>query len=308
MMDKIKLLKHAAKHHIFLYLVVLTPLPTQAGHSLKLSTWNTEWLVSKGNERFASSLRNNADFYKMADYFQQLDTDILAFQEVGDHAAIARVIGDNYRLYFSDRALPKNQHLQFDDINQYTGFAVRKSIDVNDRPDVSLLPSGHQQKLRFASYIVVNYYGTSIHLLNVHLKAGCAGKLTRSKQCKTLNSQAVQLNEWIEEREDNNQRYIISGDFNHNLAYRNDWMWAMISQDNQAKLATKNVDAKCKVKSRNNPKRTHQFRSLIDHIIISPQLKVETISQAPYSTDDVLEYQLSDHCPLSAQISYSQGN
>ncbi|WP_171972076.1 endonuclease/exonuclease/phosphatase family protein [Vibrio ponticus] len=300
-MVKNTLLILRSKPLIFLYIVVLTTFQTQAGQSFKVSTWNMEWFVSEGNERFAPSLRNNDDFYKMAHYFNKLDTPILAFQEVGDAAALRRLIGDKYTLYMSDRALAMNSQLQYDDINQYTGFAVRNSIAVQDVDDFSLLPAQRHDKLRFASYIIVEPYSDSpIHLLNVHLKARCSGRYENNKACQTLKLQGEALNHWIKEREANVERYMIVGDFNHNLSFNRDWFWQSLSKSTDAVLATRHVNAECKVRSRKNPNRTHQFRSLIDHIVTSRDIDIIEIRQNLYQSQDVLDYQLSDHCPITA--------
>lgn len=293
----------AGKHLIFLYVVALIAFPTQANQSLKVSAWNMEWFVSEGNKRFEPSLRGNADFYKMAIYFQQLETPILAFQEVGDIDAIKRVIGNNYNVYLSDRALTENSHFQYKNINQYTGFAVQKGIDVVDVKDFSLLPANRNDKLRFASYIIVEREKAHpTHLLSVHLKARCPGRYTNSKACQTLATQGKALNAWIQEREELGQSYVITGDFNHDLSFPNDWLWGKIRQSTKAKIATKNVKAKCKVRNRNHPQRTHQFHSLIDHAVISEDMLVNEATQQLYHSEDVIDYRLSDHCPITVTL------
>lgn len=265
-----RMLKTCAKPLIFLYIVVLTAFQAQAEQSFKVSTWNMEWFVSEGNKRFTPSLRSNADFHKMAHYFNELDTPILAFQEVGDSQALQQLFSHDYMLFMSDRSKPNNRRLQYDDINQYTGFAVRKDIEVKDVADFSLLPKQRKDKLRFASYIVVEPNSAApMHLLNVHLKARCSGGYKNNSACKTLKIQGEALNQWLRERETNNERYIIMGDFNHNLSFKHDWLWQVLSKSTDAVLATRDVSAKCKVRSRKNPQRTHQFRSLIDHMVVS---------------------------------------
>ncbi|WP_228481387.1 endonuclease/exonuclease/phosphatase family protein [Vibrio fluminensis] len=303
MMMKNPLFKLHAKPLIFLYIVALTAFEAQAEQSFKVSTWNMEWFVSEGNERFAPSLRNSDDFYKMAHYFNKVDTSILAFQEVGDAAALEKLIGDKYTLYMSDRALAMNSRLQYDDINQYTGFAVRNDATVQDVDDFSLLPAQRHDKLRFASYIIVKPSSDSpIHLLNVHLKARCSGRYENNRACQTLKLQGEALNQWIREREANVERYMIVGDFNHNLSFNRDWLWQILSKSTDAVLATRHVNAECKVRSRKNPNRTHQFRSLIDHVVTSRDINIIKIEQNLYQSQDVMDYQLSDHCPITATL------
>lgn len=293
-------MKSVIKRSILLYVVVLCSLPTQAQQLVNLSSWNMEWLDLRGNERFAPSLRKSDDFYKMSHYLERSNPLILAFQEVSSKEAISKVVGDQYHIYLSDRSLAKFSHLQFEDINQYTGFAVDKSLSVSDPTDINLL-SANQRKLRFASYIIIETE-QPLHLLNVHLKAGCSGKFKTNRNCNTLRQQTQALNKWISEREENQQNYAIIGDFNHNLAHPKDWMWEMLAEGTSARLATRDTKAQCKVKSRNDPNRLHQFRSLIDHMVISRSLEISAPKQTVFESKDVLNYQLSDHCPISATL------
>lgn len=266
------------------------------------SAWNLEWLSNTPSEQFSSSQRSSDDYQSLQRHFESMQSDVVAFQEVNDKQALRKVIGNDYTIYMSHRAKSSNSRHQFDDINQYTGFAVNKDIPVKDMPDLKL-DGNRNSKLRFASYVVIEPDGKQpVHALSVHLKARCSGAFNGSKSCKTLKEQGQHLNEWILEREKLGDAYIILGDFNHNMVYRGDWLWKEITQGSKAELATQKTRAQCKVKSRNNPNRTHQFRSLIDHIIVSHQLDYQKPKQDVYPVDDVLKYQLSDHCPVSMSL------
>ncbi|MFM2586898.1 endonuclease/exonuclease/phosphatase family protein [Vibrio sp. TBV020] len=266
------------------------------------SAWNLEWLSSTPSTKFKPSQREEPDYQSLSRHFESMNSDVVAFQEVNDVSALQRVIGNEYQIFFSHRAKPKNQHHQFSDINQYTGFAVKNGVSVIDKPDIRL-DTSRNSKLRYASYIVVDSDSEQpIHTLSVHLKARCSGAYKSNKSCRTLKAQGEMLNDWIQKRETNGDAYIILGDFNHNLNYKGDWLWADISENSNAILATKKTEAKCKVKSRNNPDKTHQFRSLIDHIIVSSNLSFSSPWQDLYKIDDVLNNQMSDHCPVSTVI------
>ncbi|MGF1756344.1 endonuclease/exonuclease/phosphatase family protein, partial [Vibrio makurazakiensis] len=188
------------------------------------------------------------------------------------------------------------------DINQYTGFAVRKSIPFANMPDLRI-NKGNHSKLRFATYITVQRPPLpELHILNVHLKAGCSGRYKNSNNCKVLKEQGENIKKWIDDRERLDNSYIVLGDFNHNMSYPGDWLWKSISSNNSAVLTTRDVQARCKVRSRNNKNKTHQFRNLIDHIISSDDLKTKETAQHIFDTEDVLSYKLSDHCPVSTQV------
>ncbi|EGU43343.1 endonuclease/exonuclease/phosphatase family protein [Vibrio splendidus] len=268
---------------------------------LTISSWNIEWLSTNEAVNKFSDKRDQVDFDKLGTYFQSLNADVVAFQEVDDVNAIQRVAGDQYQILMSDRALPKNNNHQFKEVNQYTGFAVRKGVPLTDYADFPLETTSNS-KLRFASYIVIETETKPIHMLSLHLKAGCSGAYKSNRDCSRLKEQAQQLNKWIKQRERNNEYYAILGDFNHNLAYSRDWMWKELTQYTDAQLATRKTRADCKVRSNRNNHRTHQFRSVIDHIVLSKSLNADPAKQQVFKTQDVLDYKLSDHCPVSTTI------
>ena len=268
---------------------------------LTISSWNIEWLSTNEAVNKFSDKRDQVDFDKLGTYFQSLNADVVAFQEVDDINAMQRVAGDQYQILMSDRALPKNSNHQFKEMNQYTGFAVRKGVTLSDYADFPLETTSNS-KLRFASYIVIEKETKPIHMLSVHLKAGCSGAYKSNRDCSRLKEQAQQLNKWIKQRERNNEDYAILGDFNHNLAYSRDWMWKELTQYTDAQLATRKTRADCKVRSNRNNHRTHQFRSVIDHIVVSESLNADPAKQQVFKTQDVLDYKLSDHCPVTTTI------
>nr|WP_275665614.1 endonuclease/exonuclease/phosphatase family protein [Vibrio sp. Isolate30] len=270
---------------------------------LSISSWNIEWLSTNEAVNKMSVLRDEQDFDQLAHHFEQLNSDIMAFQEVDDIDAIRRVVGPDYRIVMSDRASSRYKANQFQGVNQYTGFVVRQNVEVINKPDIKL-ETRSGSKLRFASYIVAEYQDKPVHLLSVHLKAGCSGAYKRNNNCDRLKQQAKLLNDWIVEREEKQQAYAVLGDFNHNLSYRGDWLWSVLSDNNQAQLATRSTPAECKVRSNRNKNKTHQFRSLIDHIIVSGDLNTSSTKQYVFPSQDVLKYFLSDHCPVSTRLTH----
>lgn len=284
---------------LFVTTILLFSSFSFAQNSIKLTSWNIEWLSIDGSK----VSRTSQDFEKLNHYVDKTQVDILAFQEVKSAAAIQKAVGNDFTIYLSDRANKSNQHLQFNDTNQYTGFAVRSGVSVLDKPDFSITRGN--SKLRFASYLVLNpNQDKETHLLSVHLKAGCSGAYRNNRDCKIVKQQGQALAKWIKAREDNQQQYVVLGDFNHNLGYRGDWLWEVLSDNTDAKLVTKNTKAECKVRSNRNPNKTHQFRSVIDHIIVSGDLNASSGVQTVFKTQDVLDYKLSDHCPVSTTLTF----
>jgi endonuclease/exonuclease/phosphatase family metal-dependent hydrolase len=293
------------KYFVTTLLVGISLFPTLSIASdthLKITTWNLEWLTTNPSTKFKASIRSEDDFRALNLNFKTVNPDILAFQEVDSVQAVKKVVGEGYRIYLSDRSATHNRQHQFSDINQYTGFAVKEAIKVTDSPDFPLI---HANKLRFASAVTLELASNQqVHLLSVHLKAGCNGKLTRHSACKQLKQQGQVINSWLQQLDANNESYMILGDFNHNLSYREDWLWALMTQGltKTPRLASQSTKARCKVRSKRDPKSTHQYRSLIDHIIVSPSLRSSPAKQDVMPTSQVVKYQMSDHCPLSVAM------
>ncbi|WP_261818201.1 endonuclease/exonuclease/phosphatase family protein [Vibrio gallicus] len=294
-----------AKKHLAFRVIILCIIfgsPVAYSQQLRIATWNIAWLTKEPYPQFSQSIRSSQDWQTLQQYADQLSVDVLAFQEVDSKQAISKVMGDNYRIVLSERSLTKYHRHQFSDINQYTGFAVRNTWRIINHADLNLNTSPNG-KLRFATYIELHQPSKeSIHLLSVHLKAGCQAKKRSTRSCAILEKQAKQVNLWITQRELKRQPYIIMGDFNHNLAYPNDWLWNLIASNSSPALATVNTKATCEIRSDKNPNHTHRFRSLIDHIIVSKGLATRNTAQVNYQKRDVLQYQLSDHCPLRATL------
>lgn len=284
----------------FTCVLAISIFPTMS-QAITLTTWNIEWLSTTASSKFEQSDRSPSDFEALAHHFQKVNPDILAFQEVDSIEAIRKVVGNGYRVYFSERALSRNSKHQFNEINQYTGIAVRNTLSSYDEPDFPLT-SGN--RLRFASAVRLDHNGQTIHLLSVHLKAGCSGKYSNSSSCKQLKHQGQAINSWLKQVEQTGHQYVLLGDFNHNLAYRGDWLWNDMTKNlnHSPRLTTQSTKAICKIRSNKNPKRTHQFRSIIDHIIVSPTLNAAPAVQNKMDIDDVLNFKMSDHCPVSTQL------
>ncbi|WP_175579671.1 endonuclease/exonuclease/phosphatase family protein [Vibrio diazotrophicus] len=294
-------------HALFTSVVFIVVPLTAHAEKLTLSTWNMEWLTINPNHNVYEGKRSNDDFSALKGYFERLNADVIAFQEVDSIDAFKRVSSSDYSVILSDRDLPQYHNHQFSDINQYTGFAIRNNVPFSDPKDIDLYGRANH-KLRFASYVILYPdSATPVHVLSLHLKAGCVGKFYSHKEtCQTLLAQGKSLNRWIKEREKQGQEYVIMGDFNHNLSFKGDWLWQEFNQGLKQKpeLATRNTQALCKVRKRNNASQLHQFRSVIDHMIVSPKLQTTQPKQMVYKDQDALNYHLSDHCPIVSQFNW----
>ncbi len=291
---------------IAIFMLIFTWSNNIHAEQILFTTWNLEWLTNNPQNNITASKRTENDFIKLAEQVNKIRPDIMAFQEVDNRETLKQIINSHYKIYLSDRNKLINRHLQFDDINQYTGFAVSDKWEISDPEDILLSPG---KKLRFASYIILhNTKMSSVHLLSVHLKAGCRGEYSHSDSCQQLKEQGKSLNLWIRKRLSLNQNFIILGDFNHNLTYPEDWFWKEIIRGTETRnkpqiiLATQHSTADCLVRSKKKSGEIYRYPYLIDHIVTSSGMTHSQPIQNLYTKEQILRYKLSDHCPLSMSI------
>lgn len=301
-------------HPLFLLFLgcILQWAPISA-FALTLSTWNMEWLSDKGDK--IQGRRNQDDYFLMQTIVSVLNPDILAFQEVDSLSSLSKVIDKNqYHFFLSERS-KTFKHPQSS--QQFTGWAVKKNIEVIDHPDLRALglstftSGGH---LRYGAYIEIKPPNSPpLHLLSIHLKSGCFDDVKkRKKSCKKLKRQMDSLSVWITTRLAQNQEFVIAGDFNHYLNEDNEWFFKMLKKDiSNAPLLhlSKNTKAHCEANRyqyRTKKWKPITYKKLIDHIIVSPgvihQGEIPQAKQYQYSKQNVMTYRLSDHCPVYVKL------
>ena len=301
----------------------------QAVGTLKLATWNLEWLIAPaafkplkagcapqgtpvhGDTRrlpcdVATRLeRSSRDFSVLARYARELDADVVALQEV-DGPEAARLVFPQYDFCFTHR-----KHVQ------NTGFAVRRDVPFRCGPDASALSLGDSLR-RGAELIVFPGAPGEVRLLSVHLKSGCSTKpLTApDKPCRDLARQLPALEAWIDAQARAQRRFVVLGDFNRDLLAEEtrreapgtqDSLWAAIDDADPPEADLHNA-------ARGEPFRNcvpgQGYRSYIDNIVLSRTLAAEalphTFSRVTYSAADARHAKLSDHCPVSIRLRIEQ--
>ncbi|PSW05175.1 endonuclease/exonuclease/phosphatase family protein [Photobacterium lipolyticum] len=309
---------YSVRTHFISLLLTLSIAPALAADiasaSVSLVSWNMQWLSL--SEQFPESRRSDLDYQKMRSIFTTLSPDIFAFQEVDSLAVLKKIVPESeYHFYFSDRSNKASE--SYLTANQYTGFAVRSHLDVSDPSDLHQLnriANNQTGKLRYGSYLIVQLDNeTQLHLLSVHLKSGCFSKKQQNlnKQCKQLKRQTNVLADWINQRQEKQQSYMILGDFNHRLNDPNEWLLTYLNSRLKHPLVhlTAKTKANCwaRVSNTSGQVQLRLYRSLIDHILVSQDIagKIndqENVYQLSFEQEDVKQYQLSDHCPIVAHI------
>lgn len=298
------------------------------GETLKLATWNLEWLMATATfDRLARSCRNDyaggvereipcdivappersmrrtaVDFGRLQAYARRLNADVIALQEV-DGPAAAGLVFPGYSFCFTHREHTQN-----------VGFAVRAGLPFRcaDYPALALGRDG----LRWGADLTL-YPGSArpIRLLSVHLKSGCPYQLltNRREDCQRLAEQVPVLERWIDARAADQQPFAVLGDFNRRLARERSaahdrhgrliGMWPELDDGDPPEADLTNVTA-------GQPYRPcllgERYDEFIDHIVLSRSLAARVVpgsfQQLTYDREDSRQGRLSDHCPIAITL------
>jgi endonuclease/exonuclease/phosphatase family metal-dependent hydrolase len=298
------------------------PAAQSPGTTLRLATWNLEWLLTpeafaqlaprctSGSEprRAARSIpcdvaageeRSASDYAGLARYARMLDADVVALQEV-DGIPAARQVFPGYNFCFTGGPAVQN-----------TGFAVRPGIPYRCEPDLRALSLG--DTLRRGAVLVL-YPATprELHLLGVHLKSGCprASLAAAQAACTRLRLQLPALADWIGAEQSAGQRYALLGDFNRDLQAdaraqrrgRAGGAWAAL----QASAGGQGLHNTAEGQAHANCRRGQLHAGFIDYILLGGALAAHVLQgsymRLTYQSADAWRLKLSDHCPVALTL------
>ena len=272
------------------------------GGRLRLATWNIGNLhradgQSIFNGTDPSVKRFAIDYERIRCYVRLFDPDILAVQEVDGEEALQRVVDtDIYDVHVSARPIPEGMNGK-----QNTGFAYKKGLTVQERPDVQTLDVSNGG-LRRGTRIDVTHGGHTLALMSVHLKSGCFDNDSSGSACNTLMTQIPKLEEWIDDTAGGPNPFIVLGDFNRRLNVPADVVWTNLddSQPANADLlaVTENMPISC---------RDNEFTAFIDHIVVDKRAAAfvdrSSFRQVTFRQDDRPVWNMiSDHCPVVIEM------
>lgn len=269
-----------------------------AARPLKLASWNMEFLAEQNG--VGCEPRTDEDYAAMRRIVDQLDADVIAFQEVENLGAAARAF-DPARYEVMMEARPgapsgvcgsKNSSQSV--IRQAVGFAVRKGIAFDRHPDVTSLMLGNAQ-LRSGVDITLKPEGRApIRLLSVHLKSGCFSG-SEAKACPVLMQQVPVLEAWIDAVAAGPDRFAVLGDWNRRLALPDDAVWSEIDDGEPANADLRLAGAEIR------PACDPRYDSFIDHIVLDKRAGADMVQfrEIQYATG---EKHYSDHCPVVVTI------
>ncbi|MBB2154875.1 endonuclease/exonuclease/phosphatase family protein [Gluconacetobacter diazotrophicus] len=265
-----------------------------AGRTIKVSTWNLDWLTARaaGDPTLPPDVhpRADADLRRLAVYAARLDADIVGFQEVDSPALAARLFPPGrYRIVMTA-----------DPVVQRTGLAVATSLTIERHPDLAALdvyPPTAPHPLRSGLDVTIGDGTANLRVLVVHLKAGCrdAAPSDRRAACLTLARQMAVLDDWVAQRHDEGVPFLVMGDFNRNLT-PGDPFFHLLDQDGPLTLATAGRASPC-----------WGGTYFIDHLLLGNQargwLRPDSLRVLTYDEQDPARAPaLSDHCPVSVRL------
>lgn len=272
--------------------------PPQRDADLKIATWNLEHLAEADGS--GCRPRSETDYAALRRYAEELDADVVAFQEVESAAAARRVFpAERYEIVFSER--PDSGHrgycrrggpeagLQIR--QQSVGFAIRKGLPYTRHPDLRELALGNPD-LRWG--VDVTLGGRQpLRLLALHLKSGCSSG-DRGEACPTLFDQVPVLERWIDARRAEGGGFVLLGDWNRRLSLAGDRVWSALAGDTALVDAAGGRNATCK----------QRYRDFIDHIVLDPaaaeRLRAGSFEEFSYGVPEA-EHP-SDHCPVAVRL------
>jgi len=268
-----------------------------ATSTLKLATWNMEHLAEADGS--GCRPRTEADYAAMREYVATLGADVVAFQEVESKAAAERVFDPHlYTVVIEDRVGTNRGGACYGrdglTINaQRTGFAIRKGVPFERRPDFTAVQVGNPDLRSGVDLIVRPRGGEPIRVLSVHLKSGCSAG-DRNEACEAFFQQVPIMESWIDQRALEGMRFAVLGDFNRRLAMPADAVWAEWDDGSPANadLALTSGDraALC------NPR----YSDFIDFIVLDRRA---TTDFRGFEEETFAGEALSDHCAVSARLS-----
>lgn len=282
--------------------VPTAPRRDAAVQPLKIASWNIEHLAA--DDGMGCRARTEADYATLREYAERLDADVIAFAEVENAKAAARVFApDKYTVLMSARPGGVRHGFCRRDAGsgptirkQDVGFAIRKGLDYEKHEELKDLALGNPD-LRWGVDISVERGGQAIRLLAVHLKSGCSAGDT-SGACPVLFDQVPVLHRWIVQREQARDAFIVLGDFNRRLALAGDSVWKDLNNDLPAQATLVNAGAG------NSATCKQRYPDYIDHIVLggSSVARVQPGSFAEFDYGVPEPQHPSDHCPISVLV------
>ena len=262
--------------------------------TLSIATFNIAWL---GDGKDPETIkRTSDDIVRIADIIQEMQSDIIALQEIENEEAIQRILQylPDYSAFIGRKGRSQN-----------VGFLYRTSLSIKDLGEYS--PIAIDPNRNRPGYVVQIKKGNfDCVLMSVHFKSTSRYDSTDELRIESRNMRTEQSKRalsWMDSilQLGNEQDLFIIGDFNDFPKRKKDQTLQSLAESNTGVFLTSELKS-CK------------FQNLyaIDHIYASTSAKTRYISGSERMIDihsmyskDIAE-KVSDHCPVIMQFDVSQ--
>jgi hypothetical protein len=310
---------------------------------LKIGAWNIANLHHEDGValRPGAVARDPEDYDRLKVFAQSLALDVVVLQEIGSPSAARRIFPESeYEIVMSDLYKPGAETAPAEDRDIYTAIALRKARfpSLPDIEFVDALALQHvtvregKPEARFVRggiALKLTVGGKSIKLLDVHLKSACSNfsldpvldekngsPLASRYDCRTLQAQALILENWIEQQAQVGNSVIVLGDFNRQLnrfdgdTSHVEHFWASLNDGapNDLQLRKGPLGKNTECWAGHDPFFSEHIEFFVFDASLDSLLKSENIKKVPYPDQDNARYtgknyeKLSDHCPVVATL------
>lgn len=264
---------------------------------LKIASWNLEHLAE--SDGLGCRPRSEADYAALRSYADQLDADVIAFEEVENAAAAARVFPPGqYTIVMSNRpSSGRHGFCGYDATDgptirdQKVGFAIRNGVQFTRNSDLSELAIANPD-LRWGVDITLDG-SKPLRMLALHLKSGCSAGDDK-KPCPILFDQVPVLQQWISTRDAEGMPFVMLGDWNRRLALADDIVWKRLNEKVPLLDAAEGKGATC----------AQRYPDFIDHIVLDPRAATRRVpgSFSEFTYGVAEDQHPSDHCPVTLSL------
>ena len=265
---------------------------------ISITSWNIVCLRETPEPAFCNGDRVGGNYVRSPEQVQALathaaavGTDVFLLQEVENVAAVENI-------------LPDWDITTVGTAGQNQAIAINPASGVELVSILSLVDLAVTTNSRQGLAAVIEHSGTQVHILGVHLKAGCARDRLQSNDsdCRTLRQQLQVVQDWIEGRESREQPYLIVGDFNRVFDDSDSFLQSLNAvAGDDLYITTTGLRPTCWDHLQGAP----SYDDFIDHHIVSQEL-ISTWGTPEFSIYNYSETYsraweyVSDHCPITA--------
>lgn len=275
-------------------------LPVETG-PIKITSWNVLCLREDPTEETFCNTDLGESFVRSPEQLEAIrqhilaqETDLLFLQEVENIAAVENllpgwevdVIGEgSLKLAL---ARPPSSTVEVLNVSALTELDLGTTA------------------LRQGLVAQIEHAGTTAHIMSVHLKSGCqvAPFDSPSNSCAELRQQLEVLKTWVQERESQNQPYMLVGDFNRTMENFDPFI---VELEGAAGRPLLRLTTGQRPSCWDHLPEAPSYPSFIDHQIVSPSLVDAwgTPTLDIYQFNETYPYAwlyISDHCPISSSF------